>query len=209
MEKTKEIVAKIPIQDTRLFHKRWDNYENLNNLLITEIEQQMKDNPKGMMGSNPGCWRSGFKYKCENDLMKAIGFMLSTWCDHYLPRKRTDAEIQYWTNVNDYGGANMFHTHYMADCDVSGVYYVQGKDTGVIRFATHEQMYRMINPGMPYANMIGHSPADGDLLMFPPYLLHDVVPNPNKHKKRISIAFNAKVKIVDNIVDFPKNKEKK
>ena len=55
MEKTKEIVAKIPIQDTRLFHKRWDNYENLNNLLITEIEQQMKDNPKGMMGSNPGC----------------------------------------------------------------------------------------------------------------------------------------------------------
>ena len=27
-----DIIAKIPVQDTRLFYKRWENYENLNNL---------------------------------------------------------------------------------------------------------------------------------------------------------------------------------
>ena len=37
-----EIIAKIPIQDTRLFYKKWDNFENLNNLLKTEIEAKEK-----------------------------------------------------------------------------------------------------------------------------------------------------------------------
>ena len=27
----KDIIAKIPVQVTRLFYKRWDNYDDLNN----------------------------------------------------------------------------------------------------------------------------------------------------------------------------------
>lgn len=204
----KEIIAKIPIQETRLFYKRWDNYENLNNLLKTEINTQRKEDPKGLPETNPGCWRSAFKYKCEKELMKPIGMIVAAWTDHYLPNKLVDGQISYWTNVNETGATNIFHTHYRADADLSGVYYVQGEGTGVIRFATHEQMYKMIPAHMPHANMIGHLPNDGDVLCFPSYLLHDVVPNPSK-RQRISIAFNVKllVKEKSNVINMPDRSE--
>ena len=55
-------------------------------------------------------------------------------------------------------------------------------------------MYRMIAPGMPHSSMIGHEPHDGDILLFPSYLQHDVVRNPHPTRQRISIAFNAKIR---------------
>ena len=205
----KVVIAKIPIQDTRLFYKNYDNYSNLNNLLMTEIEKEKKKDPKGMEVTNPGCWRSLFKYKCEKELMKPISIILAAWTDHYLPNKMADAKITYWTNVNEPGGSNIFHTHYRADADLAGVYYVKGYGTGVIRFATHEQMYKMIPPHMPHSNMIGHNPTDGDILCFPSYVLHDVVPNPSKGQ-RISVAFNVQliVKEKDNVVPMTKKMEK-
>jgi ectoine hydroxylase-related dioxygenase (phytanoyl-CoA dioxygenase family) len=79
----------------------------------------------------------------------------------------------------------------------------------VIRFATHEQMNKMIRPGQPYANMIGHEPREGDLLMFPSYLLHDVEVN-RSNRQRISIAFNATftAKIKDNVIKLPNGVKK-
>ena len=210
-EKTKLTVSKLPIQDTRVFYENYTNYENLNNLIMGEIEGIKKKDPIGLPGGNVGCWRSIEKYKCEAELYKAIGLMLSSWADHYFPNKPMDAQITYWTNINEPGSANLFHSHYRADADVSGVYYVQGKDTGVIRFATHEQMNKMIRPGQPYANMIGHAPREGDLLMFPSYLLHDVEVN-RSNRQRISIAFNATftAKVKDNVINLPNNtKERK
>jgi hypothetical protein len=68
--------------------------------------------------------------------------------DHYFPKEKMDAQLTYWTNVNEaWFCNNMFHSHYRANCDVSGVYYVQGGRTGIIRFATNEQMNKMIRPG--------------------------------------------------------------
>ena len=203
-EETKLTLAKIPIQDTRLFYENYSNYANLNSLIMGEIEELQKQDPQGMPGGNIGCWRSAAKYKCETELFKAFSLMLSGWCDHYFPTQPMNASIVYWTNINEPGSSNMFHSHYRADADVSGVYYVQGKDTGVIRFATHEQMNKMIRPGQPYANMIGHEPREGDLLMFPSYLLHDVEVNRSK-KQRISIAFNATFtpQVKDNVIPMP------
>ena len=162
--------------------------ENLNNLIMGEIDEIRKKDPTGLPGGNAGCYRSMTRYKCETELYKPISLMLSTWCDHYFADQPMDASITYWTNINEPGSCNLFHSHYRADADVSGVYYVQGKGTGVIRFATNEQMNKMIRPGQPYSNMIGHDPREGDLLMFPSYLLHDVDVN-RSQRQRISIAF--------------------
>jgi uncharacterized protein (TIGR02466 family) len=134
------------------------------------------------------------KYKCEVELFKPISMILASWTDHYFPNIPLAADITYWTNVNEPGSSNLFHTHYMANADLSGVYYVQGAGTGIIRFSTHEQLYRMIPPHMPHANMIGHDPYDGDILLFPSYLLHDVTINPHSSRQRISIGFNATIK---------------
>ena len=190
----KIVVSKVPIQDTRLFAKNYGNSQNLNKLLMNEITKMREKDPKGLPSTNAGCWRSVHKYKCEVELFKPITMILASWTDHYFPNIPLDAHITYWTNVNEPGSANLFHTHYMSHADLSGVYYVQGAGTGVIRFSTHEQLYRMIPPHMPHANMIGHDPSDGDILLFPSYLLHDVVPNPHQSRQRISIAFNATIK---------------
>jgi uncharacterized protein (TIGR02466 family) len=192
METTdKMVISKVPIQDTRLFTKNYGNSQNLNKLLMNEIAQAKEKDPKGLPATNKGCWRSMHKYKCEVELFKPITMILASWTDHYFPNIPLDASITYWTNVNKPGSGNIFHTHYMANADLSGVYYIQGSGTGVIRFATHEQLYRMIPPHMPHANMIGHDPYDGDILLFPSYLLHDVTPNPHPSRQRISVAFNA------------------
>jgi len=203
-EKVPTTLAKIPLQETRIFYERYANYENLNNLLLTEIETARKEDKVGMPAGNAGCWRSMYKYKCETELFKAFGLLLSGWMDHYFPKEKMDAQITYWTNVNEPGSVNMFHSHYRANCDVAGVYYVRGGRTGVIRFATHEQMNKMIRPGQPYANMIGHDPQDGDCLIWPSYLLHDVDVN-RSDRQRISIAFNAVIERSekDNVIEMP------
>ena len=190
----KIVVSKVPIQDTRLFTKNYGNSQNLNKLLVNEITEMREKDPKGLPSTNQGCWRSVHKYKCEVELFKPITMILASWTDHYFPNIPLDANITYWTNVNEPGSANIFHTHYMTHADLSGVYYVQGAGTGIIRFGTHEQLYRMIPPHMPHANMIGHDPYDGDILLFPSYLLHDVTPNPHPSRQRISIGFNATIR---------------
>ena len=41
-EKVPATLAKIPLQDTRIFYERYGNYGNLNNHLLTEIETARK-----------------------------------------------------------------------------------------------------------------------------------------------------------------------
>ena len=60
-----DVIAKIPVQDTRLFYKRWENHENLNNLLLNEIMTMREKDPKGMPETNEGCWRTLEKYAEE------------------------------------------------------------------------------------------------------------------------------------------------
>jgi len=185
----------ITLQDTKLFIKNYAEHAALNEKLKKEILEVRSKEPEGLPGDNSNCWRSIHKYECEQELLKPINLILEEYKKDYLKRPAS-AKIIYWTNINEFGGGNLFHTHYRADCDLSGVYYVQGKDTGSIKFATHEQMYFMIPPHMPYAQMIAHEPNDGDILLFPSYLLHEVTINTSA-KKRITIGFNIKLDLQD------------
>ncbi len=186
-------ISKIPIQETPLFHFNYDKHKDLNDIILSEIKEERKKDSKNMPSSNPGCWRSDFKYKCVTELFKPMQTIVQEWTKHYFSGVEVDARINYWTNVNEPGAANMMHHHALTYGDVSGVYYVQGTGTGAIRFVTHEQMHKLIPKGMPFSGWVGHEPKDGDILLFPSYLLHDVVPNPHKDRQRITIAFNAKL----------------
>ena len=188
-------VSKISIQETPLFHFNYDKHKDLNDLILAEIKEERKKDSKSMVASNPGCWRSSFKYKCATELFKPMQTIVQEWTKHYFKGVNVEAKINYWTNVNEAGAANVMHHHALTYCDVSGVYYVQGTGTGAIRFATHEQMNKLIPSGMPFAAWVGHEPKDGDIVLFPSYLLHDVIPNPHKDRQRITIAFNAKLLI--------------
>ena len=193
-----QTVSKLPLYEIKIFINRWNEYEKLNKLLLYEIEEHKKEDPKGLPYTNQNCWRGMKKYKCEPDLGKAISSMISVWCDHYLPNKWVDATMEYWANVNDPGGWNDFHHHRFAnDADLSGVYYVQAGETGIVRFTTPEQMWGIIPKHMPFSKSVGHMPRDGDILLWQSHVLHDVPPNPSPTKQRINVAFNVSLKIRD------------
>jgi uncharacterized protein (TIGR02466 family) len=186
----------LTLQETKIFIKNFADHQPLNKKLKKEILEARKSNLLAMPHSNENCWRSVYKYKCEEELLKPINLILAEYINHYFNRNDMNCKILYWTNVNGFGGGNLFHTHYKADCDLSGVYYVQGEGTGTIKFATHEQMYFMIPPYMPHAKMIAHDPKDGDILLFPSYLLHEVSVNTSA-KNRITVGFNIKLDLQD------------
>jgi len=186
-------IAKIPLQETRLFQYRYPDWKKLYSKLMPEINRHKMADPKGLPGGNARCWRGIKEYTHQKDLLKPINTIVSGWLAHYFPGDYFRAHVNYWTNINKPGSLNMIHNHVMASCHLSGVYYVQGEKTGAIRFYTHEQLYNLIPDGMPYQNKIGHGPSDGDILLFPSYLQHDVDVNLS-NRDRITIGFNVVLK---------------
>ena len=199
-EKNRKItVSKIPLQETRLFYWRYPHWKKLKDKLLPEIKQHQEETPEALAGTNNLCWRGRKEYRHQKDLLKPIGDLVTVWLENYYPNKMFDVNINYWTNINKPGSANMIHNHVMSSCHLSGVYYVQSENTGAIRFYTHEQMYNLIPDGMPFQHKIGHAPSDGDILLWPSYLHHDVEPNLST-QNRINIAFNVNVKPRENVV---------
>jgi len=201
-KKQKEItVSRIPLQETRVFYWRYPQWKSLKDKLLPEIIEHQKETPEPWRRSNDLCWRGSKEYECEESLLEPVGMIVTSWLENYLPKKLFDIEINYWTNINKPGSTNMIHNHVMASCHLSGVYYVQSENTGAIRFYTHEQLYNLIPDGMPYQNKIGHSPSDGDILVWPSYLHHDVEVNLSS-QDRINVAFNVNIKSKKNVVNL-------
>ena len=66
-KKNREItVAKINLQETRLFHYRYPYWEKVNEKLLPEIKQHYAEDPKGLPGTNHLCWRGNKKYKNQD-----------------------------------------------------------------------------------------------------------------------------------------------
>ena len=161
---------------------------NLNNI-NKKILNLKKEDPKGRKISNNGGWQSNFFTQIQKPFEKLFNNINKSilTIQNKLKLKNKLVLDNYWCNINYLGSFNKPHRH--NGSIVSGVYYVKGQGTGKIRFATHEQMYRMIPPHMPFSEMIAHDPNDGDILLFPSYLLHDVEANPSM-SNRVSVAFN-------------------
>ena len=103
----------LTLQDTKIFIKNFHEHETLNKKLKKEITEARKNN-LFMPKANDNCWRSVYKYKCENELLKPINLILSDYISHYFNKNDMTCKILYWTNINGFGGGNLFHTHYRA-----------------------------------------------------------------------------------------------
>jgi uncharacterized protein (TIGR02466 family) len=87
-----------------------------------------------------------------------------------------------WASVHRHGSSHLPHIHQGAL--VSGVYYVAvGSGSGNIVFEDPR------GPLPPFDNRVIHTPRSGQLLLFPPWLVHHVTPTTGT-KERISISFN-------------------
>lgn len=106
---------------------------------------------------------------------------------------------QSWVNRNSPGEGTHQHAH--PNSIVSGVWYFDMPDgKGNIRFHRHKADHGIFemrpevkfSDNMPYWAWDWHevTPSTGDLVLFPSYLRHSVLPNP-ANKIRWSLAFNS------------------
>ena len=168
-------------------------FEHIKGQLIDYSYNLKKKDPVGTKLSNHGGWQStSFPVTTKEDVLQSL--LINCLSKFPSVSESVNITISAWVNINKTGDYNVRHTH--PDCDLSGVYYIQGEGTGSIKFATHEQMYFMVSPNMPHSKMIAHEPKDGDILLFPSYLLHEVTVNTSS-KNRITVGFNIKLDLQD------------
>ena len=101
--------------------------------------------------------------------------------------------VNLWININPKGSYNRFHIH--PDSRISGVFWIKSTDTdnsGPLVFM-RENSYALetIAPiETKYSiNRFGYVPLSNNMLLFPSYLPHQVLPN-KSDEDRISISFN-------------------
>jgi uncharacterized protein (TIGR02466 family) len=102
-----------------------------------------------------------------------------------------------WVNVLDTGGHQSVHNH--ANSFISGVLYLTAtppgsqtvfmKGLGGTDFKFKNDHARVESGPYNSDKWISPTPAPGDMILFPSYLLHSVPPNPGE--RRITLAFNA------------------
>lgn len=99
-----------------------------------------------------------------------------------------------WANINLKGGFNDLHTH--GNCFLSGVYYVKTpENSGVLRFVDPRPQAILVTPERESDsdrdswNRVSFRGERGQIVLFPGYLPHQVLPNQN-NDIRVSLSFN-------------------
>jgi hypothetical protein len=93
------------------------------------------------------------------------------------------SDLLAWASVHGNGSSHLPHIHRGAL--VSGVYYVSCPEgAGKIIFEDP----RGALP--PFGNRVIHTPRTGQMLLFPPWLVHHVTPTTSTSRPRVSISFN-------------------
>lgn len=162
--------------------------------LIKQIKaEQLKE--KTVNNSNPGCWRSYYRYSDFNWLINEV---LSLYAEaNNLYKAANDGKdifningkpnLNYWTNINSPGSRNVLHSHNSSH--YSCVYYVQGTGTGDLRLLNPSNLLGNCNFTAPFTRDFYYSPKDGDLILWPAWIPHEVEPN-NSSRERINIVFD-------------------
>lgn len=173
--------------------------------LKEEALARQKADPAGMMFTNEGCWRSSFEYDNIDWLLKelaqtlgqAVGYYSQT--DPLFPQKAPfygQPEIDYWTNINEPNSKNSLHSH--GTYHFVGCYYIQATGTGDLVFHNPANLLEECNPNGPFVSRQAFTPKDGDLIVWPAWVPHEVEINFSS-QQRINIAFNIRFRPTDNI----------
>lgn len=171
---------------------------NQRNDLINELKIKKEITPNGIGFNNIGCWREN--YPCENidwliiELKDLLSYACKTYSntDIYFKSflESSNASIEYWANINLPGSRNNFHNHKTST--FSAVYYIQATSTGNLRFTNPANIMGDCNPSAPFTRDFVIEPTDGDLILWPSWVPHEVETN-FSNKERINLAFNIKI----------------
>lgn len=169
---------------------------------LNDLKEQIllaKENEKEPMGmNNDGCWRSNAKYENIEWLTEGLQKATAEACEYYMVH---DSEFKnfiekyhiswdYWTNVNEPDSMNVLHSH-VADV-FTAVFYVQGSGTGALKFVNPANLLNNCNFRSPFVRDCLVFPSDGELILWPAWVPHQVERNESK-RQRINLAFSIQV----------------
>lgn len=148
--------------------------------------------------TNDRCWRSEHRYYNIDWLLEEIKFKVFQAIEYYSQKDRmfgtafenidrNELQIFYWTNINQPMSRNVLHSHKSAI--FSGVYYIQGTDTGALRIINPANVLGDCNNYSPFTRDFYYDPTDRDLILWPSWLPHEVESNVS-NRERINIAYD-------------------
>lgn len=158
-----------------------------------------KENNPSMGYTNEGCWRGEVRYEKSEWLMEELHNVVSNCVNFYLQEDQSyknrfkpheQPYIESWTNINDPKSRNIVHAH--KSFDYVALYYIQAKDTGGLVFHNPANLLSDCNPNSPYVTKMIFEPQDGDLLVWPAWIPHEVYVN-ESNLQRVNIAFNIRL----------------
>ena len=183
-----------------VFYYKLLNFEEHNKELEKYIYQLQKDDLKGVQKSNINGWHSKYFDLSKNDapgqklalntqpyimdVFKAYGW-------EYNPQKIAFTGM--WAVVNKKGNFNIEHTH--PNSHLSAAYYVKvPKNSGKFKITNPHMISRDRFPQRVKPTELNRLAAtfeisEGDLIIFPSYLPHSVLPN-ETDEDRIVVSFN-------------------
>ena len=152
--------------------------------------------PKGRLFSNQGGWQSELltgKHPNLNGLAVEILKHAKDYCK-LLQIKPTKKLENIWININGYKDYNDYHDH--PGAILSGVYYVKNSsNSNILFYSPYTQIIKsywldyILHYNHNTSSLFKHFSREGELILFPSWLMHSVEPNMKK-ENRVSISFN-------------------
>ena len=188
-----------------IFQYKLDNYDNFNKEYAKYIYDLQKEDSKGQKLSNVNGWHSPFfdlsssetlGYKFLIKIQPNIADVFKSYGWVFNPQKVKCSGM--WAIINKKGNFNTEHIH--PNSNLSGAYYVKApKNCGKFKVTNPHSISRDKFPPRENPNELNrlvaeHEIEEGDLLIFPSYLPHSVLPN-QSDDDRIVISFNIYISI--------------
>ena len=183
-----------------IFQYKVDDYKSHNKKLSKYVYDLKQDDSKGQKKSNINGWHSpffnlndkeneGFKF-----LLKTQPYMIDVFKSYgwvYSPRKVICSGM--WAIINKKGNFNTEHIH--PNSNLSAAYYVKAPENcgdfmvGNPHSISRDKFTEREQPNELNRLVAKLKVEEGDLLIFPSYLPHSVLPN-ESDEDRIVISFN-------------------
>lgn len=183
-----------------VFHYKLDDHKSINEQFSKYIYDLQKNNSKGQRLSNVNGWHSPFfdllnkdnlGYKFLIKIQPHIVDVFNSYGWIFNPQKVRCSGM--WAIINKKGNFNTEHIH--PNSNLSAAYYVKApKNCGNFRVVNPHSISRDKFPPRDTPNELNRLVAEleieeGDLLIFPSYLPHSVLPN-QSDDDRIVVSFN-------------------
>lgn len=185
---------KLPVIGADIFQKASVGSADQREDVLRQVYQARHSTP-AVKNTNENCWRSDVRYTGIEWLLNEVVTLTDAAVDYYnqidLAFKSANFKkpysINYWSNVNAPGSRNVVHSHKGAH--FACVYYLQATGTGDLRLINPANILSDVVVSAPFARDFYFKPTDGDLILWPGWVPHEVEPNLS-NKDRVNIVFD-------------------